>query len=72
MLKICDNAIAEPLPIIFNNCIIQRMFPDIWTKSNICSIHKKGDKPSIIPGQYHCYQFVEKYLQEVTNLWKNT
>ena len=23
------------------------MFPDIWQKSNICPIHKKGDKQTI-------------------------
>ena len=47
MLKICDSAIVEPLTIVFNSCINQSMFPDIWKKSNICPIHKKGDKPTI-------------------------
>ena len=47
MLKICDTAIAETLSIIFNNCINQSMFPDIWKRSNICPIHKKGDKQII-------------------------
>ena len=47
MLKICDTAIAEPLSIIFNNCINQSMFPDIWKRSNICPSHKKGDKQII-------------------------
>ena len=47
MLKICDTAIVEPLSIIFNNCINQSLFPDIWKKSNICPIHKKGDKQII-------------------------
>ena len=37
----------KPLSIIFNNCIIQIIFPDIWKKSNICPIHKKGDKQAI-------------------------
>ena len=44
MLKICDSAIAKPLTIIFNNCINQSIFPDIWKKSNVCPNHKKGDK----------------------------
>ena len=70
MLKICDNAIVEPLSIIFNNCINQGIFPDIWKKSNICPIHKKGDKLSIITGQYHCYQFLEKYLRK-TNYYQS-
>ena len=47
MLKICDTAIVEPLSIIFNNCINQSMFPDIWKRLNICPIHKKGDKQII-------------------------
>ena len=66
MLKICDNAIVEPLSIIFNNCINQSMFPDIWKKSNICPIHKKGDKQII--NNYrpvHCYQFVEKIFERI-------
>ena len=47
MLKTCDSAIAEPLTIFFNSCINQIMTPDIWKKSNICPIHKKGDKQTI-------------------------
>ena len=47
MLKICDSAIIKPLSIIFRNCISQSTFPDIWKKSNICCIHKKGDKQVI-------------------------
>ena len=47
MLKICDLAIIEPLSIIFRNCINHSTFPDLWKKSNICPIHKKGDKQII-------------------------
>ena len=47
MLKICDTAIIETLSIIFNNCINQSIFPDIWKKSNIWPIHKQGDKQII-------------------------
>ena len=47
MLKICDSAIVEPLTIIFESCINQSLFPDIWKKSNICPIHKNGDKQTI-------------------------
>ena len=47
MIKICDTAIAEPLLIIFNNCINQSMFRDIWKRSKICPIHKKSDKQII-------------------------
>ena len=44
MLKICDTAIAELVSIIFNNCRIGIMIRDIWEKSNMCSVHKKGKK----------------------------
>ena len=47
MLKICDSAIIRPLSIIYRNCISQNTFPDMWKKSNICPIHKKGDKQVI-------------------------
>ena len=47
MLKICDSAIVEPLSILFNNCLNQSIFPDIWERSNIFLIHKKGDKQII-------------------------
>ena len=44
MFKICDSAIVKPLTILFKNLISQGIFPDNWKKSNICPIHKKGDK----------------------------
>ena len=47
MLKICDSAIVEPLSILFNNCLNQSIFPDTRKRSNICPIHKKGDKQII-------------------------
>ena len=36
-----------PLSIIFKNCIDNGIFPDIWKKSNIIPVHKKGDKQII-------------------------
>ena len=44
MLKICDSTIVGPLSILFNNRLNQSIFPDIWKRSNICPIHKTGDK----------------------------
>ena len=44
MLKLCDNSIVEPLYLIFSNCLHYGQFPDIWKKSNVVPIHKKGDK----------------------------
>ena len=40
--EICDLAVIKPLSIINHNT-----FPDIWKKSNICPIHKEGDKQVI-------------------------
>ena len=47
MLKMCNSAIVESLTIIFNSCINQSVFTDIWKISNICPIHKKRDKQTI-------------------------
>ena len=44
MIKICDDAIIEPLSLIYKNCIDNRTFPTIWTKSNIVPVHNKRDK----------------------------
>ena len=47
MLQICNSGTVQLFSIIFNNCINQSMFPDIWKRSNISPIHKKGDKQLI-------------------------
>ena len=44
MIKICDQSIIKPLSIIYHNCLNTGTFPDIWKKSNIVPVHKKGDK----------------------------
>ena len=44
MIKICDEAIIEPLSLIYKNCIGNRTFPTIWKKSNIVPVHNKRDK----------------------------
>ena len=67
IIKIFDTVIVEPLSIIFNNCINQSKFPDIWERSNICPIHKKGDKQ--ITNNYRpvsllltCWEIFEKII----------
>ena len=42
--KVCGPSIYKPLEIIFNQCIETGVFPSDWKKSNIVSIHDKGDK----------------------------
>ena len=47
MIKICDDAIIEPLSLSYKNCIEIGTFPAIWKKSNIVPPHEKGDKQII-------------------------
>ena len=47
MIKICDDAIIEPLSLIYKNCIENGTFPAIWKKSNLVPVHKEGDKQII-------------------------
>ena len=81
MLKICDSAlwkICKPLSIIFRNFISQGTFPDMWKKSNICLIHKKGDKQ--VTNNYRPVSLppiVKKYLKDLflmfsINILRNT
>ena len=84
MIKICDKAILEPLPIICKNCIDTGIFPDSWKKSNIVPVHKKGDKQlldnyrpvSLLPilGKVFekiLYNNIFEYLQENNLLCEN-
>ena len=59
MLKKFDSAIVKPLGILFKNCISHGIFPDNWKKSNICPIHKIGDK-----------QIVQTHVI-IVNIWEN-
>ena len=44
MLKTCDKAIVKPPSKIYKNCIGTGIFTDLWKKSNIVPVHRKGDK----------------------------
>ena len=44
MINLCSKSVVKPLSIIFKNCNDTDTFPDIWKKSNIIPVHKKGDK----------------------------
>ena len=44
MLKICDDAIVEPLKILFVNSVNQAVFPSRWKKANVIHVHKKKTK----------------------------
>ena len=44
-IKICDEApVNEPLSLIYKDCIDKGIFPNIWEKSNIVPVYKKGNK----------------------------
>ena len=44
MLKICGNSLCRPLELIFNDCLVNGIFPSVWKKGNIVPVHKKNDK----------------------------
>ena len=47
MIKICDEALVKLLSLMNKNCIDTGVFPDIWKKSNIVPVYKRGDKQII-------------------------
>ena len=49
MIKLWGQSIVNPLclSIIFKIYIDNNIFPDIWKKSNIIPVHKKGGKQII-------------------------
>ena len=44
MIKICDDALLLPLSIIFESCMSQGVFPEVWKQANVVPIHKKNSK----------------------------
>ena len=44
MIKLCDDALLLPLRLIFENCLNQGIFPDMWKKTKVSLIHKKNHK----------------------------
>ena len=44
MIKICEQSFVKPLSIIYQNCLNTSTVPDIWKKSKIVPVHKKGGK----------------------------
>ena len=47
MLKLCGDAICDPLQLIFNKALVSGSFPCDWKKANIVPIHKKSDKQTL-------------------------
>ena len=44
MMEICDDAIVEPLKMLFVNSVNQAVFPSRWKKTNVIPVHKKNEK----------------------------
>ena len=44
IVKICDDAMKKPLSIIYKNFIRTGIYPNMWKKSNIFPVHRKGDQ----------------------------
>ena len=47
MLKLCAPSICKPLTLLLENCLRSGEFPNVWKRSNIVPVHKKGDKQLI-------------------------
>ena len=60
MLILCDETIAIPLKLIYEQIPATGIFPQIWKSANLSPIHKKGDK-----------QLVKNYrhISSFTNMW---
>ena len=41
MMKICDEAIVEPLKMLFMNSVNEAVFPSRWKKANVVPVNKK-------------------------------
>ena len=44
MIKTCDDALLLPLRLIFESCMTQGVFPQVWKQANVVPIHKKNSK----------------------------
>ena len=51
MIKICDDALLLPLKLIFESCMTQGVFPQIWKQANVVPVHKKNSKS--LKSNYH-------------------
>ena len=43
-LKMCGSSIIKPLQLLFNNCVSQGVFPNIWKLANFLLVDKKNRK----------------------------
>ena len=46
-LKLTANSIYVPLYILYNKCLHEGIFPDIWKSARIVPVHKSGSKKDV-------------------------
>ena len=51
--EMCGSSIIKPLQLLFNNCVKQGVYPNIWKLDNVLPVHKK---------KKICSQIFEKLL----------
>ena len=44
MIRICDDSLVFPLNLIFETCLQQVVFPEVWKGANFVPVHKKNSK----------------------------
>ena len=77
MLILCDETVAIPLKLIYEQVLATGIFPNIWKSVNLTPIHKKGDKQLVknyrpIPLLPICGKMFEKIIFKKVNLFFTT
>ena len=44
MLQLCPKEVARPLCIIFNRCLVNGVYPQMWKQANVQPVHKKNGR----------------------------
>ena len=44
MIRICDDSLVFPLKLIFEACLKEGVFPEVWKRANVVPVHKKNNK----------------------------
>ena len=44
MIRMCDDSLVFPLKLIFEACLRQGAFPEVWKRANVVQVHKKNSK----------------------------
>ena len=66
MLILCDETIAIPLKLIYEQVLATGIFPNIWKSANLTPIHKNvTNNLSKIIDRFLCYQYVVKVLRKL-------